>query len=184
MGSKQADGDMARRPFAVAAFPAGQNLTLRVQTAEDVVFLRRLYVSLRWDEVQRVPHWDDATRLAFLEDQHRLQHHHYSTHYARSDFLIIERDGEPVGRLALDRGHAHDLRVVDIALLAKTRGSGIGTALLVAVQDEARSQGKTVSIHVEGENPARRLYARLGFREVEQEGPYWLMSWTAEIAQD
>lgn len=142
-------------------------------------FLSRLYVSLRWEEVQRVPQWDDAFRLAFLQDQYRLQHHHYTTHYTRSDFLIIEQDGQPVGRLLLDRGHARDLRVVDIALLPDARGHGIGSAFLTAVQDEARSEGKTVSIHVEQENPAKRLYARLGFRDVSQTGPYWLMEWIA-----
>lgn len=168
-----------RHPFPVPAALAGQGIGLRPQTEGDLPFLRRLYVSLRWEEVSRVPHWDDAMRLAFLEDQHARQHHHYTTHYSRSDFLIVERDGAPVGRLALDRGHASDLRVVDIAFLPEARGQGLGTALLSAAQEEALADGKGVSIHVEGENPARRLYARLGFRDVGQNGPYWLMAWAA-----
>lgn len=169
----------ARRAFAVPAALAGRGVGLRPQVEADVPFLRRLYVSLRWEEVSRVPHWDDAARLAFLADQHARQHHHYTTHYTRSDFLIIERDGAPVGRLALDRGHPADLRVVDIALLPEARGQGFGTAFLAAVQAEARAEGKRVSIHVEGENPAKRLYARLGFREVSRNGPYRLMEWAA-----
>lgn len=166
-----------RSPFAVPAALVEQGVALRPQTEGDVPFLSRLYVSLRWAEVLRVPHWDDVARLAFLRDQYRLQHSHYTTHYTRSDFLIIEQDGQPVGRLLLDRGHPRDLRVVDIALLPETRGRGIGTAFLIAVQEEARAEGKKVSIHVEQENPAKRLYGRLGFRDVSLTGPYWLMEW-------
>ena len=36
--------------------------------------------------------------------------------------------------------------------------------------------GKPVSIHVERFNPELRLYARLGFRQVEDKGVYLLMS--------
>ncbi len=174
-GGAAAPGPPTRAPFAVPGALAGRHVVLRPQTEDDVPFLRRLYVSLRWEEVAQVPHWDDAMRLAFLADQHARQHHHYT----RSDFLIVERDGTPIGRLALDRGHASDLRVVDIALLPEARGEGLGAAFLDAVQDEARAEGKRVSIHVEQENPAKRLYARLGFREVGRNGPYWLMEWTA-----
>lgn len=167
----------ARRPFAVPALLAGDGVALRSQTGDDVAFLCRLYVSLRWQEVLQVEQWDDAFRMAFLEDQFAKQYRHYATFYTRSDFMIVERDGEPVGRLLLDRGHPSDLRVVDIAFLPEARGQGLGTAFLRAVQDEARAEGKKVSIHVEQENPAKRLYARLGFREVSQTGPYWLMEW-------
>jgi len=61
---------------------------------------------------------------------------------------------------------------MDIALLPEFRGRGIGTALLSALIEEAEREGKRVSIHVERYNPARRLYARLGFREAEDRGVY------------
>lgn len=167
----------ARRPFAVPAVLVSAGVTLRPQTQEDYAFLTRLYVSIRWQEVQRVEQWDDATRLAFLEDQYSKQHRHYTTYYTRSDFMIIQQDGQPIGRLLLDRGHPADLRVVDIALLPEARGRGLGQAFLAAVQEEARSEGKKVSIHVEQENPAKRLYNRMGFRDISQSGPYWLLEW-------
>ena len=34
-----------------------------------------------------------------------------------------------------------------------------------------------VTIHVEVYNPAMRLYERLGFRPIEDRGPYRLMEW-------
>jgi ribosomal protein S18 acetylase RimI-like enzyme len=172
----------ARRPFAVPGTLAGQGIVLRPQTEHDVPFLTRLYISLRWEEVQVVQQWTDEDRLVFLTDQFQKQYQHYATHYNGSDFLIIEKDGEPIGRLGLDRGNDADLRVVDIGFLPEWRGKGLGAAFLTAVQDEARAEGKKASIHVEQENPAKRLYARLGFRDVKQNGPYWLMHWHADPA--
>ncbi len=40
-----------------------------------------------------------------------------------------------------------------------------------------RSTGTRVSIHVEHDNPARRLYDRLGFQHVDTNGVYHLMEW-------
>lgn len=164
----------AKPAFAVPAELAAQGVSLRPQAEEDYAFLRDLYLSVRWGELQAVA-WTDAQRIAFLHDQYSKQHHHYATYYTRSDFMIVEQDGEAIGRLCIDRGHPADLRVVDIALLPKARGTGIGSGLLEAVLAEARTEGKKTSIHVEQENPAKRLYARLGFRDVSQTGPYWLM---------
>jgi len=42
------------------------------------------------------------------------------------------------------------------------RNAGIGSALLHAVMAEATQAGKPVRIHVETQNPALRLYTRLG----------------------
>ena len=83
-------------------------------------------------------------------------------------------DGAPAGRLYVLRGD-EDIRIVDIALLPAFRGAGLGTRLLRELFDEADRDGKTVSIHVEVYNPARRLYDRLGFTVVEDKEMYLLM---------
>ena len=57
-----------------------------------------------------------------------------------------------------------DLRIVDIALLPEARGAGIGAALLADVIGHAHARGLRTSIHVEQNNPARRLYLRMGFK--------------------
>lgn len=150
---------------------------LRAQREEDRAFLERLYFSVRWPEVAPLD-WPEEAKVAFLADQFRLQHTHYQTHYYDAEFLILERAGEPIGRLYIFRG-PRDHRIVDISLLPEVRGGGVGCALLEAVQSEAAAAGKTVSIHVEKFNPAQSLYRRLGFREIGEDGPYWLMEWNA-----
>lgn len=53
-----------------------------------------------------------------------------------------------------------------IAVLPDHRGRGIGTALLTALLDMARTRFAALSLSVSLTNPAKRLYERLGFVEV------------------
>jgi ribosomal protein S18 acetylase RimI-like enzyme len=71
-----------------------------------------------------------------------------------------------------------EIRLVDIALLPEHRGRGIGGALLRGLLDEGAVSGRRVSMHVERSNPALRLYERLGFERVKDDGIYWLMEWS------
>lgn len=60
------------------------------------------------------------------------------------------------------------LRIEMLAVDASTRGGGVGTCLLQAVIDKARREGyRAVVLEVMDTNPdARRLYERIGFRQV------------------
>jgi predicted GNAT family N-acyltransferase len=66
------------------------------------------------------------------------------------------------GRLLPD-GH-----IGRMAVLPAYRGSGVGTALLQALMDEARSRGMlTVELH--SQTQAAPFYRRMGFAEVSEE---------------
>ena len=47
---------------------------------------------------------------------------------------------------------------------------------------EGQRVGKPVRIHVERNNPALRLYHRLGFSSVEDQGVYYLMEWRPRLS--
>jgi len=156
---------------------AARGFAVRPRRADDTDFLRELYISFRWAELEAAG-WPEATRHAFLADQFRLQDHHYANHYsAAAAFLIITRDGAPAGRLYIDRGAAREIRLVDIILVPALTGQGIGSAIVRALLDEAARTGRFVGLHVESDNPARRLYRRLGFVDCRLEGPYHYMTW-------
>jgi GNAT superfamily N-acetyltransferase len=54
-----------------------------------------------------------------------------------------------------------------IAIVPSRRGKGLGEQLLTALLDEARSQGRAqISLSVEPDNPAIRLYEHHGFTRV------------------
>ena len=141
----------------------------------DEPFLERLYASTRADEMAVVP-WGEAEKAKFLSQQFHAQHTFYQQQFGDAEFLVIERRGESIGRLYLDR-RVDEHRLIDIALLPSERGKGLGGALMRDVLAEAEAAGKAVRIHVERNNPAMRLYDRLGFRNIEDQGPYYLMEW-------
>jgi ribosomal protein S18 acetylase RimI-like enzyme len=152
-------------------------VALRPATDRDRPLLEAVYASVREPELAPLP-WTPEQKAAFVAHQFHAQDHHYRTHYEGAAFDVIEVDGEPAGRLYVFRG-AEDIRVVDIALLPAYRGRGIGERLLRALRDEAGASGRTLSIHVEHENPARRLYERLGLRVAGEHPPYLYMEWSA-----
>lgn len=166
------------KPIVTAAPPG---LCYRWIREEDLPFLAELYASTRREEVAPVP-WSEEQKEAFLRSQFEAQHRHYQEHYPDCEFLVIDREAlgrrEAIGRLYVDRW-PEEIRLVDVALLPEARGAGWGTKILGLLLDEGRERGVAVSIHVETNNPARRLYERLGFRHVDTNGVYHLMRWDA-----
>ena len=146
------------------------NVALRPVEADDQDFLREVYASTRADELASVP-WDQAQKDAFLRWQFDAQARWYAEQYASASREIVLIDGEPAGRLYVHRIE-DEILIIDIALLPHHRGNGAGTSLLRDVLAEADAAGKRVTIHVERFNPALRLYERLGFSLVEDQGVY------------
>lgn len=145
-----------------------------VDGESDLPFLRALYASTRADEMAQTG-WSAGHIEAFLNQQFEAQHKFYLEHFGGADFdLILGEDGEPIGRLYLEE-RDDEFRIIDIALVAACRGKGIGGKLLQEILDRAFAAGKAVRIHVEQYNPAMRLYVRLGFKKVEEQGVYHLM---------
>jgi ribosomal protein S18 acetylase RimI-like enzyme len=60
---------------------------------------------------------------------------------------------------------------LSVGVAPEHRGRGIGTALLEALVERAQQEGApALSLSVEEDNPALRLYERLGFRRVARTG--------------
>lgn len=157
------------------------HLDLRPITDADAGFLFRLYASTREEEM-KLTDWTEEEQAAFLRMQFDAQHRHYQEHYAGARFDLVVADGEPIGRLYVDRSPERfpgEIRLVDIALVPERRGRGLGSRLLGELMDEARDADKRLTIHVETFNPAMRLYERLGFRPISEYGMYHLMEWRA-----
>ena len=92
---------------------------------------------------------------------------------------IDSRDRKPVGaawvRLLVGEnkgyGYVDDgTPELSIAVLPDYRGRGLGTRLLNALFSLAREHYNAISLSVTKENPAKRLYDRLGFRVVSEQG--------------
>ncbi|APV52532.1 hypothetical protein BWI17_18715 [Betaproteobacteria bacterium GR16-43] len=154
-------------------------MDFRESEPRDEGFLRALYRESRDAELD-VTGWSDAAKQAFTDSQFTLQDRHYRNQFRAASFLVIERAGAPIGRLYLCRDE-RELRLIDVLLAASARNAGIGTAILKGLQEDAARHGIAVTLHVEAHNPARALYARLGFREAAIEGVYVPMRWDPPV---
>jgi GNAT superfamily N-acetyltransferase len=141
----------------------------------DASFLLALYATTRADELEMVP-WSEEEKAAFVDMQFKAQNTFYHEQFPQAEFLLVEREGVPIGRVYVNR-EADQLRLIDISLIPEQRGQGLGTSLLLDLLDEAESVGLPVCIHVEQFNPAYRLYRRLGFEPIADKGLYKLLEW-------
>jgi ribosomal protein S18 acetylase RimI-like enzyme len=89
--------------------------------------------------------------------------------------FIAEESGEIIGAAWARRFSAEELRFhygdeetpkVSIGVQPNARGQGVGEKLMRALIDEAVRRGLGLCLSVRSENPARRLYQRLGFRDI------------------
>jgi len=87
-------------------------------------------------------------------------------------------DGELVGVGAMRKLDAHHAELKSMHTLAKSRGSGVGKAMVAHIEDFARSNGiERMSLETgtnEAFRPARELYKSLGYQSCEAFGDYVL----------
>ncbi len=88
-----------------------------------------------------------------------------SHHKGKGGFVVIARkDGDIVGAVVVNQtgmsGYIPENILVYIAVDENMRGMGIGNKLMNRALQLAKG---SVALHVEPDNPARKLYERLGF---------------------
>lgn len=150
-------------------------------TISDMPSLRRIYSSSRSDELSAWP-WPQAQKDAFLDQQFETQHCYYVAAYSDAHFLVIHRNGDPIGRLYIDMTSPL-WHVIDIALLPEWRGMGIGSAIITEAQQQAAvSAARGIVLHVERQNiRAHALYRRLSFADAEDGPTHMRMTWLCQV---
>lgn len=145
---------------------------IRPATPADEPFLREMLFQALYVEEGREPFTRDALRLPNVA--------RYVEGWGRAGDLgfvaVADATGEAVGavwsRLSTgdDRGFAYlddDTPELGIALLPEHRGRGVGTLLLTHYLEAAGTLFPAVCLSVSPNNPAMRLYERLGFTTVD-----------------
>jgi ribosomal protein S18 acetylase RimI-like enzyme len=85
------------------------------------------------------------------------------------ELLVAEKDGELVGTVSVAETEQprNSLHLFALEVSQSRRNEGIGAEIVCWVVEEARRRGRDrVYLEVRTDNPARRLYHRLGFRRV------------------
>lgn len=139
-----------------ARAPAG--CSVRPERESDQDFLRTLFMATY---VLR-----DVLPGPLVAQQADLHLAAFSGNYPDAMRRILTGAAGPIGRIIVDwTGEAGASHCVDVAVHPAHGGRGLGTALLQSWIEVASRRGLACTLNVAPENPARALYARLGFRE-------------------
>lgn len=140
--------------------------------ADEIGFLQEmLYVALDWRPDVELP----AAEWVLAHPQVVVFHEGWGR--AGDTALLAEEDGRRVGlvwyRLFTEDVHGEgfvDERTPElaIAVVDGCRGRGIGGQLMTAAHERARRDGiDRLSLSVDADNPAKRLYRRVGYVDYE-----------------
>jgi GNAT superfamily N-acetyltransferase len=168
----------------IAAGTLRRVVSIRPSTPADGPFIRQmLHAALFWRPVPAGA-LRRLRRRAFERAVPVLLRRYLGLYHARwgrdgDTGFVAEEDGVPVGaawyRFFTDASHGDgyvDERTPElaIAVAARHRGRGIGRQLLERIAEQARTDGlERIALSVDADNPARRLYASVGYREFEPE---------------
>ena len=158
-----------------ATQPSRMPITLRDAQVDDIEHIRwALFTALAWK-----PEGELLVREVTIEHPEIVRYHR--DWGRRGDSGVIACVEEEVAGVAYyrtfseeDRGYGYvdaGTPEMAVAVALERRGQGIGSLLLMDLADKARLEGfARLSLSVSAENPARRLYERLGYREISRDG--------------
>ena len=136
-------------------------ITTRPSVAEDSAFMLELYASTSKDVLDDLG-WTIGSQRTFVIMQAQTEEWNRARLYPGMDRLTICVDEMPVGRLLVCMRN-NMLHLVDLSLLPRFRGNGIGTQLMTEILEEARNARVPVKVKVRKDSGAIRFVERLGF---------------------
>lgn len=146
-----------------SAFAAhGSVLACRPREADDTAFLLGCAIACS-PMADLLPH-------PMLVQQAEFQRRAHDTAHPDAMHRILTRAGTAIGHLRVGWS-AQATHLIDIAILPDHQRSGVGSQALRAWLAVADAQQLTATLEVQPGNPARGLYARMGFVEVTTD-PY------------
>jgi ribosomal protein S18 acetylase RimI-like enzyme len=142
-----------------------QDLRVRPAVSGDLEFLFAVRRATLRAYVEQTSGWDDAEQRAIAGQE-----------FGELPYAVVEESERPVGYVCVIHESECDF-IEEIALLPEAQGRGIGTRLVRDVLHAAQRRGVPVRLSVLAGNPARALYARLGFEVVRIQDPRMAMEW-------
>ena len=140
-----------------------RDVRLRPAADDDADFVFATYEATLRPYVEWAWGWDESFQLAGFWKHHPLE-----------QLQLVTAEGERAGVMHVEeRADVHFIRM--IFLSPAFQGRGVGSRLLLAEAARARDKGKPLHLKVIKVNPAKRLYARLGFTVITEDESTCLM---------
>jgi ribosomal protein S18 acetylase RimI-like enzyme len=127
---------------------------LRQATAEDEDLLYEIHRAAMHDHVGAVWGWDEADQRA-----------RFRAAFDPARISVITVAGQSVGLLRVD-DRGDEVFLASVELVPEIQRRGVGGEIVRSVLTDAAERNIPVRLQVLRQNPARRLYERLGFRLV------------------
>jgi ribosomal protein S18 acetylase RimI-like enzyme len=154
-----------------ASSPTTIGITLRPATADDESLLFAIFCDVRGVMFAGLP---EPQKDILLRMQFQAQTWGYEQSYPDAEQMIVFADGRSAGEVLVQRSGVI-WRLVDISLFANYRNRGIGTRLIRDLLDHAAASERSLQLQVARDNPAARLYERLGMEMVAEDDVYVTM---------
>ena len=155
-------------------------ITTRPSVAEDSAFMLELYASTSKDVLDDLG-WSIGGQRTFVIMQAQAEEWNRARLYPGMDRLTICVDEMPVGRLLVCLRN-NILHMVDLSLLPRFRGLGIGTQLMGEIIEEARNARVPVKVRVRKDSSGVRFVERLGFSTPTDLGAFVELTWMPPLA--
>jgi len=142
------------------------DIILRPATGTDIAFARDAHHQAYHDVVvAQFGSWDKAKQDKFFMADWKVP-----------GIEIILFHGVECGYLRVVRTTT-EIQAIELVLLPKFQGQGVGTFLLKKLIDEGRQRQMPVTLRVFHKNRAIALYKRMGFAESERTATHVIMKW-------
>ena len=148
-------------------------IQLRPVEEKDTAFIEAVYRTTREVELN-FTNWSEHQKNAFISMQSAAQLAEYKIKFPGARFQVIIYNKKDAGRFYTWENEI-EIRLLDITLLYQFRGKGIGTDLLQQLIARSNKIQKKLSLHVEVSNPILKLYQRLGFIYIKNNGRHYYM---------
>lgn len=131
--------------------------SLRPVGEDDFFFVKRLYIETMEPLLTAFNAWDSTKNIeSFL------------AYYQPSESKIVLVDGEAAGWFQTHEEDA-EISLRQIHIEHRYRGGNIGTSIIKYLIRDAHRQGKKLTLSVVKNNPALKLYERLGFSTLDED---------------
>ncbi len=119
-----------------------------------------------WDDLEWLEPFYESIMRPYVELTNKWDSTKFREYFNPEVTTIIQADNVDIGILKVEE-REDCIYLGDIQIHEKHRSQGIGTSLIKTVIQSATIANKPVRLRVLKGNPAKELYLRLGFEEVE-----------------
>ncbi len=119
-----------------------------------------------WDDLEWLEPFYESIMRPYFELTNKWDSTKFREYFEPSITSIIQADGIDIGMLKVEEQESC-IYLADIQLHQSYQNKGIGTGLIKSIIQSASMVNKPVRLRVLKGNPAKKLYLRLGFEEIE-----------------